>query len=64
MYLDKDSRGIYSLHDISIEELNFLRTILSAYRIPEDPDAELKAFQLLSSLDVQILRIEAGIRLL
>ena len=59
MYLDKDSRGIYSLHEISIKELNALRTLLSTYQNPRYPELEETAFEMFSCIDQQLLILES-----
>lgn len=60
LYLDKDSRGVYSLHEISIEELNALRALLSTYRNPRYPELETTAFEAFSCIDQQLLILEAN----
>lgn len=60
MYLDKDSRGVYSFHEISIEELNALRALLSTYRNPRYPELETTAFETFLCIDQQLLILESN----
>lgn len=59
MYLDKDSRGVYSLHDITLEELSTILSILSTYRNPHVSEMESMAFQTFMSIEHQLLKIES-----
>lgn len=56
MYLEKDSFGHYILQSLTIEELNVLRSALSASLSISNCDI---AFRILATIDLQMLRIES-----
>ena len=62
MYLDKDSRGVYGLYDITPQELSAILSILSTYRNPRGKELEPTAFEVFMCIEQQLLKIEANDR--
>lgn len=62
MYLDKDSRGVYGLYDITPQELSAILSILSTYRNPRGRELESTAFEAFMCIEQQLLKIEANDR--
>lgn len=62
MYLDKDSRGVYSLHDITSLELSAILSILSTYKNPCGQDLESTAFETFMCIEHQLLKLETNER--
>lgn len=62
IYLDKDSRGLYSLHDITQQELSAILSILSTYKNPNERELELTAYVDFMCIEHQLLKLEANER--
>lgn len=62
LYLDKDSRGVYSINDITSQELSAILSILSTYKNPRGQELESTAFETFMCIEHQFLKLETNER--